>query len=61
MQSDLISKGVPVVLLFDNCVECKNCKIEDLGDALGQVLNLIRYDTGAPVPKIDLVAHSMAG
>ena len=26
--------SVPVVYFFDNCVECPNCKIEDLGNAL---------------------------
>jgi pimeloyl-ACP methyl ester carboxylesterase len=53
--------SVPVVYFFDNCVECPNCMIEDLGNALGQFLNLIQYDTGALVPQIDVVTHSMGG
>jgi uncharacterized protein (TIGR03437 family) len=56
-----ISNGVPVVYFFDNCVEDPNGQIEDLGNVLGQVLGLIRYDTGALVPQVDLVAHSMGG
>jgi uncharacterized repeat protein (TIGR01451 family) len=46
---------------FDNCVECMNCSIEQLGNALGQFLNTIQFDTGAPVPQVDLVTHSMGG
>ena len=53
--------SVPVVYFFDNCVECPNCKIEDLGNTLGQVLNLITFDTGVLVPQIDAVSHSMGG
>jgi uncharacterized protein (TIGR03437 family) len=63
--SDLVnSGGVPVVYFFDNCVECStgtDCAIEVLGNSLLQVLNLIRYDNGAPVPQVDLVGHSMGG
>src|SRR5579862_5770973 len=61
LESDLIQSGVPVVYFFDNCVEDPNAKIEQLGNDLFQVLGLIRYDTGAPVPLVDLVAHSMGG
>jgi uncharacterized protein (TIGR03437 family) len=53
--------SVPMVYFFDNCVEDPNGRIEDLGNALGAVLNLIRYDTGQLVPQVDLVAHSMGG
>ena len=53
--------GVPVVYFFDNCVEAPNALIENLGAALGQVLNLIRYDDGRLVPQVDVVAHSMGG
>jgi len=38
-----------------------NCIIEELGGYLLQVLNLVRYDTGALVPQVDLVGHSMGG
>lgn len=55
------SGGVPVVYFFDNCVEDPNGPIEELGNTLGQVLDLIRYDTGAPAPQVDLIAHSMGG
>jgi len=62
LESDLRSTdGVPVVYFFDNCVECPNCIIEELGGYLLQVLNLVRYDTGALVPQVDLVGHSMGG
>jgi pimeloyl-ACP methyl ester carboxylesterase len=58
---DLLT-GVPVTYFFDNCVECpSNCTIEDLGNTLGRVLSLIRYDTGGLVPLVDLVGHSMGG
>src|ERR1039458_5228017 len=54
--------GVPVVYLFDNCaVDQGNDTIETLGADLGAFLNTIQYDTGAQVPQIDLVAHSMGG
>jgi uncharacterized protein (TIGR03437 family) len=53
--------GVPVVYFFDNCVEDPNGLIENLGNVLGDVLNLIRYDNGALVPQVDLVSHSMGG
>lgn len=61
LASQLQSDGVPVVYFLDNCVECPNCSIEGLGNSLGQVMNLIRYGSGALVPQIDLVAHSMGG
>jgi triacylglycerol esterase/lipase EstA (alpha/beta hydrolase family) len=50
-----------VVYFFDNCVEGPNGLIENLGDVLGDVLNLIRYDNGTLVPQVDLVSHSMGG
>ena len=53
--------GVPVVYFFDNCAEDEKGLIEDLGTALGEVINLIQYADGAPVPLIDLIAHSMGG
>ncbi len=61
LENDLLADGVPVVYFFDNCVEGPNSQIEDLGNVLGKVLNLIRYDTGAVVPQVDLVGHSMGG
>jgi uncharacterized protein (TIGR03437 family) len=61
LEEYLYMDGVPVVYFFDNCVEDLNGQIEDLGNVLGQVLGLIRYDTGALVPQVDLVAHSMGG
>jgi len=58
----LVQDGVPVVYLFDNCaVDQGSDSIETLGAALGAFLNTIKYDTGAQVPQIDLVAHSMGG
>ena len=62
MASDLHTKyNVPVVYWFDNCVEGPDQPIEVLGNDLGQVLDLIQYDTGGLVPEIDVVSHSMGG
>jgi len=61
LESDLANDGVPVVYFFDNCVEDANAPIEELGNVLGQFLALIKYDTGAVVPQVDLVGHSMGG
>ncbi len=57
----LIADGVPVVYLFDNCLEDPAQSIETLGNDLGAFLNTIQYDTGAQVPQIDLVAFSLGG
>ena len=57
----LVSDGVPIVYLFDNCVEDPNQTIETLGNDLGTFLSSIKYDTGAQVPQVDLVCHSMGG
>jgi uncharacterized protein (TIGR03437 family) len=58
----LVSDGVPVVYLFDNCAVDQGIDtIETLGNDLGAFLNTIKYDSGAQVPQIDLVAHSMGG
>ena len=57
----LVGDGVPVVYLFDNCVEDPNEPIEVLGNDLASFLNSIKYDSGAQVPQIDLVAFSMGG
>ena len=48
------------VYFFDNC-ECPDCTIEQLARDFGKSLNLIRYDNGEPVRRIDVVAHSMGG
>jgi uncharacterized protein (TIGR03437 family) len=57
----LVADGVPVVYLFDNCLEDSGQPIETLGNDLGAFLNTIQYDTGAQVPQIDLVGFSMGG
>jgi pimeloyl-ACP methyl ester carboxylesterase len=57
----LVSDGVPVVYLFDNCLEDPNQPIETLANDLGLFLNTIKYDDGTQVPQIDLVGHSMGG
>ncbi len=57
----LVSDGVPIVYLFDNCLEGPNDTIETLAADLGTFLNSITYDNGTPVPQFDLVAHSMGG
>jgi uncharacterized protein (TIGR03437 family) len=57
----LVSDGVPVVYLFDNCLEDPGQPIEVLGNDLAAFLKTIHYDTGAQVPQIDLVGFSMGG
>jgi uncharacterized protein (TIGR03437 family) len=57
----LVSDGVPVVYLFDNCLEDPNQPIETLANDLNNFLNSIKYDDGTQVPQIDLVCHSMGG
>src|ERR1019366_2819955 len=57
----LVADGVPVVYLFDNCLEDSGQLVETLGNDLGDFLNTIKYDTGAQVPQIDLVGFSMGG
>jgi len=57
----LVSDGVPVVYLFDNCLEDPGQPIEVLGNDLAAFLKTIQYDTGAQVPQIDLVGFSMGG
>ncbi len=57
----LVSDGVPVVYLFDNCLEDPGQTIETLGNDLAAFLNTIKYDTGAQVPQIDLVGFSLGG
>jgi uncharacterized protein (TIGR03437 family) len=53
--------AVPQVYFFENCTECPNCAIEQLGADLATFLNSIQYSNGTPVPHVDVVAHSMGG
>ena len=57
----LVSDGVPIVYLFDNCLEDANQTIETLGQDLATFLSSITYDDGTQVTQIDLVAHSIGG
>ncbi len=57
----LVSDGVPVVYLFDNCAEDPGNSIEQLGLDLGAFLKTITYDNGTQVPQIDLVGFSIGG
>lgn len=57
----LVSDGVPVVYLFDNCAEDPGGSIEQLGLDLGAFLQTITYDNGTQVPQIDLVGFSLGG
>ena len=57
----LVSDGVPVVYLFDNCLEDPNQSVETLGNDLGAFLKTILYDNGAQVPQVDLVGFSLGG
>jgi uncharacterized protein (TIGR03437 family) len=61
LAQSLVADGVPVVFLFDNCLEDPGQSIETLGNDLGAYLNTIKFDTGAQVPQIDLVGFSMGG
>ena len=61
LASYLVSDGVPVVYLFDNCAEDANQSIETLGGDLTSFLNSIKYADGSQVTQIDLVAHSIGG
>ena len=57
----LLADGVPVVYLFDNCLEDPDQPVEVLGNDLGAALNNIKYASGAQVLQIDLVAFSLGG
>jgi pimeloyl-ACP methyl ester carboxylesterase len=57
----MAANDIPAVYFFDYCVEGLTSSVEDLGQALGQVLDLIQYDSGELVPQVDLVTHSMGG
>jgi uncharacterized protein (TIGR03437 family) len=57
----LVSDGVPVVYLFDNCLEDANQPLEYLGNDLATFLNTIKYDDGTQVQQIDLVGYSIGG
>ena len=51
----------PMVYFFENCTECPNCAIEQLGADLASFLKSIQYSDGTPVPQVDVIAHSMGG
>jgi uncharacterized protein (TIGR03437 family) len=61
LASYLVSDGVPIVYLFDNCVEDPNQPIEVLANDLSAFLTSIQYTNGAQVPQSDLVAFSLGG
>jgi uncharacterized protein (TIGR03437 family) len=61
LASYLVSDGVPVVYLFDNCLEDAGQMVETLGNDLATFLNSITYDNGEQVPQIDLVGFSLGG
>jgi pimeloyl-ACP methyl ester carboxylesterase len=52
---------IPTVYFFENCTECPNCPLEQLGADLATFLNSVQYSDGTPVPLMDVVAHSMGG
>jgi uncharacterized protein (TIGR03437 family) len=53
--------AAPAVYFFENCTECPNCAIEQLGADLATFLNSVQYTDGTPVPQFDVIAHSMGG
>jgi uncharacterized protein (TIGR03437 family) len=57
----LISDGVPIVYLFDNCVEGDDETLETLAADLATFLATVTDDSGAQVPQIDLVGFSIGG
>lgn len=57
----LVSDGVPIVYLFDNCLEDPDQAVETLGNDLGAFLNSIQYTNGVQVPQVDLVGFSLGG
>ena len=61
LPSYLVSDGVPIVYLFDNCAEDPDATLETLADDLATFLAGINYDSGAQVPQIDLVGFSIGG
>jgi uncharacterized protein (TIGR03437 family) len=48
-------------LFFDNCTVPGHPSIESLGTAFGSYLAALKYDDGAAVGFVDVVAHSMGG
>ncbi|HXJ38086.1 MAG TPA: hypothetical protein VNH18_02340, partial [Bryobacteraceae bacterium] len=50
-----------VVLYFNNCDVAAKASIEVLGAAFGAMLSALKYDDGAAVDLVDVVAHSMGG
>ncbi len=50
-----------VTVYFDNCSVPGGAPIETLGAAFGTFLASLKYANGAPVPLVDVVAHSMGG
>lgn len=61
LERDLRADGVPQVYFFNNCTIAPEDLIESLGNKLGEALAQIRYDTGQPVTRFDLIGHSMGG
>ena len=51
----------PAVYFFENCTQCPDCAIEQLGADLGTFLNSLRYSDGTAVQQVDVIAHSMGG
>ena len=50
--------SAPAVYFFENCTECPDCTVEQLGADLGTFLNSPPL---AAVPQVDVIAHSMGG
>jgi uncharacterized protein (TIGR03437 family) len=48
-------------VFFNNCAIAGRPLIEDLGQAFASFLAGLRFDDGAPVEAVDVVAHSMGG
>jgi uncharacterized protein (TIGR03437 family) len=50
-----------VSLFFDNCTLNGKPPIEEVGNALRDFLQKLRYTDSSPVSQVDIVAHSMGG
>ncbi len=59
LETTLTAGGASQVIFFDNCVEDPKGKIEDLGNRLGDAIQMVLSNSGAT--QVDLVSHSMGG
>lgn len=61
IMDQLLEQNGQATLFFDLCRFPGRPALEELGDRLGQFLAGLKDASGAPVPQVDVVAHSMGG